>query len=110
MTLTNNDKTALQRLNAFLEDESQFVRKSQCFTSDGIFPFNGVRKHFTTTNGITVSIQQSDGHYVSHYNEVEMFSCPHHEILSPYGDGAEPYCHVPISVCAAYINALETST
>lgn len=102
--------SALQRLTAFLEDDSQFVRKMPSFTPGSIFPFHGVRKHFVTKNGITMSIQCSDGHYVSNYNEVEMFHCPPHEILSPYGGGDEPYGHVPLSVCAAYINALETNT
>lgn len=101
---------ALVRLKDFLEDESQFVRKMPSLTPGSIFPFHGVREQFTTTNGITMSIQQSDGHYVSNYNEVEMFNCPYHEILSPYGGGDEPYGHVPLSVCAAYINALETNT
>lgn len=67
-----------------------------------------LRSYFITSNGITISIQQGATHYCTH-DSVELWDCPHHPILDPYGDGQDPYPRVPIPVVAAYIDALEAS-
>lgn len=65
-----------------------------------------LRSPFITTNGISMSIQQGATHYCTH-DSVELWNCPHHPLLEPYGDGENPYARVPISVVAEYIDALE---
>lgn len=67
-----------------------------------------LRSMFITNNGISISIQQGATHYCTH-DTVEMWNCPHHPILDPYGNGDDPYARVPISVVAEYIDALEAS-
>lgn len=67
-----------------------------------------LRSPFVTNNGITVSIQQGATHYCTH-DSVEMWNCPHHELLAPYGDGDDPYARVPLDVVAQYIDALEST-
>jgi hypothetical protein len=65
-----------------------------------------MRSRFVTTNGISLSIQQGATHYCTH-DSVELWCCPHHQILEPYGDGEHPYARVPLVVIAQYIDALE---
>lgn len=67
-----------------------------------------LRSYFITSNGITISIQQGATHYCTH-DSVELWDCPHHPILDPWGNGSDPYARVPIPVVAAYIDALEAS-
>ena len=67
-----------------------------------------LRSHFVTNNGISISIQQGATHYCTH-DSVELWNCPHHELLAPYGDGQDPYAKVPLTVVAQYIDALEAA-
>ena len=67
-----------------------------------------LRSPFITNNGISISIQQGATHYCTH-DSVELWDCPHHELLAPYGDGVDPYAKVPLTVVAQYIDALEAS-
>jgi len=107
-------QTTLQRLRAWLNDSSNFIGQ-----------FDHVRCRFVTTNGKTISIQMSEYHYcgmrrlfsdcdpdtarkTGDCNTVEMWSCPHSELLAPYGDGSDPYAYVPLEVVASYIDELES--
>ena len=67
-----------------------------------------LRSPFITNNGISVSIQQGATHYCTH-DSVEMWNCPHHELLNPGGAGSDPYARVPLTVVAQYIDALEAT-
>lgn len=66
------------------------------------------RKAFTTTNGITISIQMSGGHHCVVGESVEMWNCPPSPLLMLYGDGQDPYAYVPLDVVAGYIDSLES--
>lgn len=104
----------LDRLKAWLADEGNFLRKTP-YPGDlripghwnGI-PHTGVRRVFVTANGYEISIQQSASHYCSDENEVEMWHCPPSPLLALYGDGDDPYAHVPLEVVAGYIDSIET--
>ena len=66
-----------------------------------------VRYHLKTSNGHTVSIQQSETHYCNE-DSVEMWCCPHLPILDAFGSGEhDPYRHVPLQVVVDYLNELE---
>lgn len=105
----NAGHSTLARLQAFLDDASEFSFYRECedLRGNGLC-YMGVRNQFVMANGQTASIQQSSSHYVSNSNEVEMWNCPHHELLEPYGSGEDPYGYVPLEVCAAYIDAIES--
>lgn len=99
----------LERLRAWLADESNWVSKRHdSILRTDTFDFSGVRKPFITTNGISISIQQSATHYCNNENEVEMWHCPHSPLLMRYGDAQDPYAYVPLEVCAGYIDSLES--
>lgn len=104
--------TTLERLKAWLADEANIHIRTK-LPEDIADLLNGMpdtvlRKRFVTANGIEVSIQQSATHYCRNENEVEMWCCPHREVLAPYGDGEDPYGHVPLEVVAQYIDELES--
>lgn len=67
-----------------------------------------LRSYFITNNGISVSIQQGATHYCT-FDSVELWGCPHHHILDPWGNGSDPYARVPLTVVAQYIDALEAT-
>lgn len=66
------------------------------------------RKAFTTTNGIDISIQMSEGHHCVVGESVEMWQCPASPLLMAFGDGQDPYAYVPLDVVAGYIDSLES--
>ena len=103
--------TTLARLRAWLADDANFAESKRPFTlsvTHNRFGFSGVRKPFITTNGISISIQQSATHYCNDENEIEMWHCPHSPLLMQFGDGGDPYAYVPLEVCAGYIDSLES--
>ena len=101
--------TTLERLRAWLDDEANFAGPKRSFTFDrNGMDYSLVRNHFVTSNGISISIQQSGTHYCNNENEVEMWHCPHSPLLMQYGDANDPYAHVPLEVCAGYIDSLES--
>jgi hypothetical protein len=101
--------TTLERLRAWLADDANFDGEKRPFDfGRNVFGFSGVRKRFITTNGISISIQQSGSHYCDDENEVEMWHCPHSPLLMQYGDAQDPYAYVPLEVCAGYIDSLES--
>ena len=67
-----------------------------------------LRKSFTTTNGIDISIQMSGGHHCKVGESVEMWNCPASPLLMAFGDGQDPYSYVPLDVVAGYIDSLES--
>ena len=98
--------TTEQRIRDWLNDPANILD-----AIPAIFPQRGfkriiIRNRFVTKNGIEVSIQQGASHYCNE-DSVEMWCCPHHPLLDPYGDGEDPYGWVPITVVAQYIDALE---
>ena len=105
--------TTLDRIRAFLADESQFFVKHDVKPEDNYrvngLNFYGVRKQFRTTSGVTVSIQQSAAHYCNHADQVEVWNCPPNKLLEGYGDGENPYAYVPLAAVAEYIDALESN-
>jgi hypothetical protein len=92
--------TTLDRVKAFLSDPANIAQQYRTLI---------VRIHFTTANGVTVSIQQSSYHY-SDADSVEMWDCPHLPILDEYGNGEKPYGRVPLQVVADYIDQLESKS
>jgi hypothetical protein len=95
--------TAAERLDIHLNSDNWFRRSG---STSGPFYYCGVRLPFKTENGITISIQQSDIHWCG-IGSVELYNCPWHELLDPYGVDGDPYSHVPLGVVAKYIEALE---
>ncbi len=95
------------KLREFLADESNFVTRSQPYEFSGNgFGFVGVRRAFECADGTTVSIQQSASHYCTKdANTFELWNCPRSELLAPYGEGVDPYAHVPFDVVVAYIDS-----
>ena len=102
-------KHTLTSLQAWLDDNANFqfkhfnepwMRHARCFTYDG------VRNSFVVGNGLEASIQQSSTHHCD-WGSVEMWCCPRSPLLEPYGDGEDPYAHVPLSVVVDYLNELE---
>ncbi|CAB4123532.1 hypothetical protein UFOVP48_24 [uncultured Caudovirales phage] len=95
----------ISRLKRWLYDEENVVSRNKlptAFESDFI-----IRKAFVTTNGITLSIQMSGGHHCVVNESVELWHCPPSPLLMAYGDGQDPYPHVPLDVVAGYIDSLE---
>lgn len=95
-----------QRIRAWLSDQANVTFKRHAISPKRGFEYEIMRNHFTTSNGITLSIQQGASNYCDK-DSVEMWYCPHREILDQYGDGDNPYGWVPISVAAQYIDILE---
>lgn len=97
-----------QRIRAWLSDQANITTKRYAIVPQRGFEHDIMREHFTTSNGITVSIQQGASHYCDE-DSVEMWCCPHHPILAPFSsdEGDNPYGWVPISVAAQYIDILE---
>lgn len=100
----------LNRLRAWLADEKNYAgpKRGYPFGKNADMNYAVVRKPFITTNGISISIQQSGGHYCKDEGEVEMWQGPHSPLLMQYGDGEDPYAYVPLEVCAGYIDSLES--
>jgi hypothetical protein len=99
----------IDRIKKFLADESKFQFKQKALvgmSGRNSFDFMGVRERFVTSNGYKVSIQQSCSHYCD-TDSVEMWCCPHSDLLNNYGDGENPYAYVPLKVVAQYIDELE---
>jgi hypothetical protein len=104
----------LTRLISWLADHGNFefgpTKLSvdfQCFSRNSL-NYTGVRRPFVTRNGISISIQQSSGHYCNDESEVELWHCPPNPIIAPYGDGENPYAYVPLAIVAGYIDSLES--
>ena len=96
----------LERLKDWLLDTGNYTERHKLPTA-----FDGElirRKAFTTTNGITVSIQMSGGHHCVVGESVEMWNCPASPLLMAFGDGQDPYSYVPLDVVAGYIDSLES--
>ena len=100
--------TTLERIQAWLDNPvNRHTDIEATFVSGMDKPMRSIlRSSFVTNNGISVSIQQGATHYCT-LDSVEMWNCPHHELLKPYGDGSDPYARVPLAVVAQYIDALE---
>ena len=98
--------TTEERIHAWLANRVNRHAEKEWHTHNNWLTHMILRSHFTTTNGITISIQQGSTHYCDP-DSVELWECPHHPILKPYGDGTSPYGYVPITVLAQYIDALE---
>lgn len=98
--------TTEQRIRAWLADPANISEQHPAIFPQKGFEMNILRKSFETANGCSISIQQSASHYCN-LDSVEMWYCPHREILNPYGDGESPYGWVPIEVVAQYIDILE---
>lgn len=68
-----------------------------------------IRDRVRFNDGTTASIQYGATHYCDGTDDkpesVEMWRCPHHPALDPYGDGEYPYANVPIDVVGRYIEA-----
>lgn len=99
-------KHTLETLQAWLADDTNFHYKRENIIPHKDFNFMGVRNHLTLTNKETLSIQQSSSHNCDKAS-VEMWFCPHHYILDPYGNGNDPYDNVPLSVVVEYLNLVE---
>jgi hypothetical protein len=95
--------TAAERLDLHLNSDNWFRRAD---STSGPFFYSGVRQPFTLVDGTRISIQQSDIHWCG-IGTVELFNCPWHELLDPYGVDGDPYSRVPLEVVAKYIEALE---
>ena len=96
----------LERLKDWLQAPANMVNHRKVdFASNAKFI---LRKAFTTTNGITISIQCSAGHHCKRGESVEMWNCPPSPLLMAYGDGQDPYSYVPLDVVAGYIDSLES--
>lgn len=101
----------LESLKAWLADDSNFIAgkhklNDQNWARNDV-NYYGVRRPFTCSNNLTASIQQSATHYCTP-DSVEMWCCQHHNMLTPYGDGDNPYARVPLTVVVDYLNWLET--
>lgn len=96
----------LERLKGWLGDKANYTQKTKVAELfDGDFV---LRKAFTTTNGIDISIQMSGGHHCKVGESVEMWNCPASPLLMAFGDGQDPYSYVPLDVVAGYIDSLES--
>lgn len=95
----------LDRLKGWLQAPANFVHQSKLTDSFDDFV---LRKSFTTTNGIDISIQMSGGHHCKVGESVEMWNCPASPLLMAFGDGQDPYSYVPLDVVAGYIDSLES--
>jgi hypothetical protein len=98
--------TTEQRIRAWLADPANIHMSTPAIFPERGFEHITLRNRFVTKNGLEVSIQQGASHYCNE-DSVEMWCCPHHPLLDPYGDGESPYGWVPITVVAQYIDALE---
>lgn len=97
--------TTLERLKAWLADESNHAVNTKLSTEVGDFI---KRKLFVTKNGYEISIQMSELHHCVPGDSVEMWYCPHSPLIMAYGDGEDPYAYVPLEVVAGYIDSLES--
>lgn len=98
--------TTLERLKDWLGNPANYAQKGK---SHQVFDGNFIlRKAFTTTNGIDISIQMSVEHNCVVGESVEMWRCPPSPLLMLYGDGQDPYAYVPLDVVAGYIDSLES--
>ena len=102
--------TTLQRLKHWLESERNYHKDFQRADPQFIdlLRRHVVRQRFVTRNGISISIKMSETHYCEPGGSVEMWHCPPSPLLAPYGDGDDPYAHVPLEVVAGYIDSLES--
>lgn len=101
--------TTLERIKAHLADESQWRFKFMEATpiTDRGFGCCGVRKHFLTSAGQRVSIQQSNSHYCGP-GTVELGYCTDPAgILARYFDDYATHSYVPLEKVAEYIDYLE---
>ena len=94
--------STLNRLKGWLGNPANTVSRSP-LVGDFV-----LRKSFVTANGITLSIQMSAAHNCKVGKSVEMWNCPPSPLLMLYGDGQDPYAHVPLDVVAGYIDSLES--
>lgn len=99
---------ALNRVSLHISDVANDLYPRQPWLYQEDRPdYQVVRKGFKCEGGVTLSIQFSATHYCSKSEKgtptVELWCCPHHPLLAPYGDGEEPYAYVPVDVLAAYI-------
>lgn len=94
----------VEDIQKWLDDPSNILVRHDLIGGEFI-----LREHIKLSTGVTISVQQSDSHYCSS-NSVELYLCPHDNILNDYGDNNEqPYDYVPLAVLAAYINKLENN-
>lgn len=95
----------LNRLKGWLGNPANTLDRRKMVALDEDFV---LRKSFVTANGITISIQMSVAHSCKVDESVEMWHCPPNPLLMLYGDGQDPYAHVPLDVVAGYIDSLES--
>lgn len=96
------------KLTAWLADPANYFGEPQPWPhARNGFDFIGVRKPFACADGTTVSIQQSATHYCTKdENTFEVWNaCAPVDVFDPYGDGEDPWAHVPFDVVVAYIDA-----
>jgi hypothetical protein len=95
------------KLTAWLADPANYNGPAQPwpFTRNG-FDHMVVRNRFECADGTTVSIQQGAAHYCSKdANTFEVWGAARpHGALAAYGDGEEPWAHVPFDIVVAYID------
>lgn len=98
--------TTLNRLKGWLGNPANIVHQTKL--PDSFDVEFALRKSFTTTNGITLSIQMSRAHHCEMHKSVELWNCPPSPLLMAYGDGTDPYSYVPLEVVAGYIDSIES--
>lgn len=95
--------TTVEDLQNWLSDPSNILSSHKMIEGEFI-----LREHMKLSTGQTISVQQSDSHRCD-IDSVELYLCPHDDLLNEYGATDEqPYDYVPLGVLAAYINKLET--
>jgi len=98
--------STLERLKTWLDDPANVIDRHKL--SMHLPSEFALRKAFDTNNGISMSIQMSGGHHCTLGATVELWHCPPSPLLMNYGDGQDPYAHVPLDVVAGYIDSLES--